>query len=137
MMAVGAVGLEARGIARLEHGLAAVLGQDDFALQHVDELVFLLVPMPQRRRRTRLERGEIDAELVETCGVAETLALATLYDAIERRRISRACVDGKTGDIDLRHGLDPLDDRGSAHADADAERDQRRRQAAAFEFIDR
>src|SRR5207244_12394818 len=48
MMTVGNSGLEARAVAGLEHGLAAVLYQGDFAFEHIDELVLLLVPMPQR-----------------------------------------------------------------------------------------
>src|ERR1700676_3495915 len=103
MMPVPAVCLEARGIARLEHGLAAVFDQHDFAFEHVDQLVFSFMPVPQRRRRAGLKRGEIDAELVEADCVAQTLAFAAEHHAVERRRIIGAGVDWKLGDIDLRH----------------------------------
>ena len=78
------VGLEARGVAGLEHGLAVVLDQHDFAFENIDEFVFLFVPVPQRRGRARLERRQIDAELVEAGGIAEPLARAAGDHAIER-----------------------------------------------------
>jgi len=42
----------------------------------------------QRRGRARLERGEIDAELIEAGRIAESLALAAHDHAIVRRRIA-------------------------------------------------
>jgi len=39
----------AGGISRLEHHFAVVFRQHQFALQHVDEFIFLFVPVPQRR----------------------------------------------------------------------------------------
>ena len=66
MMAVRHVGLEAGGIAGLEQRLAAVLDQNHFAFEDIDQLVFLFMPVPQRRRGARLERRQVDAELVET-----------------------------------------------------------------------
>src|SRR5262249_10793796 len=44
-MGDAAAGLEARGVTGPEHGLAVVLLQHQLALQHVDELVLLLVPV--------------------------------------------------------------------------------------------
>ena len=48
MMTVGHAGLEACRIAREQHGRAAVLDQHDLALEHIDELIFGLVPVTQR-----------------------------------------------------------------------------------------
>ena len=103
MMTVPAVGLEARGVAGLEHGLAVVLDQHDLAFEHIDELVFLFVPVPQRRGRAGLERRQVDAELVEADRIAEALALAADDHAVERRRIAGAGIDRQFGDIDLGH----------------------------------
>src|SRR5262249_1529097 len=61
MMAVGDPSLESGSIARLQKGFTAVLDQHDFALQHVDELVLGLMPMPQGGRCTRFQSGQVDA----------------------------------------------------------------------------
>ena len=91
MMTVRRVGLEAGGVAGLEHGLAFVLDQHELAFEDVDELILLLVPVPQRRGRAGLERREIDAELVEADGVAEALASRA------RRRRGRVAADSRCG----------------------------------------
>src|SRR5258708_1243282 len=46
MMAVGDPSLETRGVAPLQHGRAAILDQHDLTLEHVNEFVFGLVPVP-------------------------------------------------------------------------------------------
>src|SRR5262249_5442558 len=71
MMTVSDPSLKTRGVARLQHGRAAVLDQHDLALEHVDELVFGLVPVAQRGGGAGLEAREIDPELREPDGVAE------------------------------------------------------------------
>src|SRR5580692_7451979 len=102
-MTVRVVGLEARGIARPEHGLAAVVDQHDFAFEDEDELIFLLVPMPQRGRGAGLQRRQVDPELVEAGRVAEPLARAAGDDSPERLGIVRASIDRDFGDVDLGH----------------------------------
>src|SRR4051812_40102088 len=62
-MADAAVGLPAGGIAGLQHGLAVVLVQHQLTLEHVDELVLALMPVPERRLRVRLDARDIDAKL--------------------------------------------------------------------------
>src|ERR1700683_2013718 len=99
-----AVGLETRGVSRLEHGLAVVFDQHDLPFQDEDQLVFLLVPMTQRRGSARLERGEIDAELIEPDRVAQTLALAADDHTVVRRRIAGADLSRQLGDVDFWHG---------------------------------
>ena len=79
-MAVGDAGLEAGRVAGPQHGLAAVLAQHDFAGEHVDELVLGGMPVALRRGGARLQRGEVDAELIEPGGVAEPLAHASEHD---------------------------------------------------------
>ena len=44
-----AIGAPAGGVTRLEHGLAIVLVQHQFAFEHIDELVLALVPVAERR----------------------------------------------------------------------------------------
>src|SRR5579862_12615 len=103
-MTVRAVGLEACRVAWLEHALAIVFDQHDFAFENEDQLVLLLMPVAQRRGGARLQRGEIDAELVEANGVAQALAFAADDHAIEWRRVAGARIQREFGDVDLRHG---------------------------------
>src|SRR5579863_2363522 len=103
MMPVAIVGFEACGIARLEHRLAAILDQHDFALKDIDELVFLLMPVTQGRGGAGLECREIDAELVEPGGKAEPLARTAGDHLAERLRVVGAVIHPKLGDIDFRH----------------------------------
>src|SRR5262245_20415245 len=63
LVAVGDAGLPASAVARPQHDLAAVLDQRDLAVDHVDELVFLLMPVPQRRAGAGLESRDVDPEL--------------------------------------------------------------------------
>src|SRR5690242_1993675 len=102
-MAVGNARLPSGGIAGPKHGLAAVLHQHQLAFEHVDELVLVLVPVALRRRRAGLEPREVDAELVEPDGIAETLALAPEHGLAERLRVARVGVDLELVDVDLRH----------------------------------
>src|SRR5262249_23226242 len=103
MMAVGDAGLEAGGVAESERRFALVLDQHDLTLEHEDELVLLLMPMAERGRCAWLQCGRIDAELIEPCGIAETLARPAGHDLVVRRRITAACFDRKAPDVDLRH----------------------------------
>ena len=61
-----------------KHLLARVRDEHDLAVEHVDELVLDHVPVALRRLRTRLERREVDAELIEPDGISQPLALAAL-----------------------------------------------------------
>src|SRR5262249_54155751 len=83
MMTVGHAGLEAGGIARPQHSLTLVLDQDELAFKHVHELVLVLVPVTQRRSRTRLETCQVDAELRKAGDVAERSLLTPLADVLE------------------------------------------------------
>src|SRR5690348_6910025 len=49
-----AVGFPAGGIAGRQHDFAVVLAERDLALQHIDELVFVAMPVPLRRPRAGL-----------------------------------------------------------------------------------
>src|SRR5262249_36595506 len=72
-MGDAAAGLEARRVAGLEHGLAIVFLEHELAFEHVDEFVLLLVPVPQRRRRSRLDACDVDAELGQPDSVTDLL----------------------------------------------------------------
>src|SRR5664279_4839636 len=100
-----AAGLEAGGIAGLEHGLAVVLDQHQLAFQHVDEFVFLLVPMPQRGRRARLDARNVDAELRETHDVAQRLLVAAIMLGLKLGGIETAAAHRHLGDVDLGHAI--------------------------------
>ena len=102
-VAVRHAGFPCRSIAGLEHGLALVLTKHDFALQDIDELVFLLVPMALRGCRTRRERTDIDAKMREADGTAKPFARAAFDHLVEGRRITGSNVDRNLVDIDLRH----------------------------------
>src|ERR1700683_1503779 len=104
MMTDSAVGLESCGITRLEHGLAAVLDQHDLSFQDKDQLVFLLVPMTERRCGARLERGEIAPELIEPDRVAQALSLTADGHTVVWRRIAGAGFGRHFGDVDFWHG---------------------------------
>ena len=75
-VADAASGLEPRGISGLENRFPLVLLQYQLTFQHVDELVLLLVPVPQCRPRARLDARDVDTELSEPDRVAEPLLLA-------------------------------------------------------------
>src|SRR5579883_3382414 len=60
--------------------------------------------MTQRRRRARLKRGQVDAELIEAGGLAKALAQAAGNDLLERLRIGRPAVHRQLSDVDLGHG---------------------------------
>src|SRR5262249_23882481 len=85
------------------HGLAAILAKHKLALEQVDELVLVLVPVALRRRRAGLEPRQVDAELIEPDRIAEPLALASEHGLAERLRIARGGVDLELVDVDLRH----------------------------------
>jgi hypothetical protein len=59
--------------------------------------------MPLRRPGAGLERGEIDAELIETGGVAEPLAPAPQHRLPEWLGICGGVIKFEIGDVDLGH----------------------------------
>ena len=75
-------GLETRGVATLQHGRAAILDQHDLTLEHVNELVFGLVPVAECGRGAGLEAREIDPELREPDDVAERGLLSALGNGV-------------------------------------------------------
>src|SRR5689334_24337963 len=61
------------------------------------------MPVALRRRRARLQRADIDAEMRQTGGAAKALARAALHRLVEWRRIAGRGVDLDLVDVDLRH----------------------------------
>src|SRR5262245_19273789 len=103
MMPVADTGLETCSISGTQHGRTAVLDQRDLALEHVDELVLLLVPVAQRRGRAGPQPREVDPELREPRDVAERRLLAPLGDAAPGLGIHPLGAHGCLGDVDLGH----------------------------------
>jgi hypothetical protein len=58
MMPVRRARFEAGSIARLDQHFSLVLYQHQLAFKSVDQPIHPLVPMPQRRGRAGLERGD-------------------------------------------------------------------------------
>src|SRR5215471_10220781 len=103
MMTVSDPSLETRGIARLQHGRAAILDQHDLTLEHVNELVFGLVPVAQRGGGAGLEAREVDPELREPDDVAERGLLSALGDGAPWFGIDAFGAHHRLGNAYLRH----------------------------------
>src|SRR6516225_9163050 len=103
MMTVSDPSLETRGIARLQHCRAAVLDQRDLALEHVDELVFGLVPVAQRGGGAGLEAREVDPELREPANAAERGLLPAPGDGAPWFGIDAFGAHHRLGNVYLRH----------------------------------
>src|SRR5262249_32070793 len=106
-MTIRDAGLPCGGVAGAEHGLAVVLAQHHLTFEHINELVFSLMPMALRGRRPRLERANVDAELGQSGEACKPLARAAFDRLVERRRIAGRGVDRNSVDIDLRHSNQP------------------------------
>src|SRR5262249_21189167 len=103
MMAVGHAGLEPGRVARTQDRRSVILDQRDLAFDDVDELVLGLMPMSQRRCGSRLEPGEIDAELSEPGDVAERCLLAAVGHTAPRLGIHTLGTYRRFRDVDLGH----------------------------------
>ena len=101
MVTVGLARTKARAISRDERLLARVRHEHDFAFEHVDEFVFVRMPVALRRPRSRRERKLVDAELRETRREAEARARSLEAWLVERRGIARATTHRRGGHIDL------------------------------------
>jgi hypothetical protein len=102
-MAVAHAGLPPGGVARPQHGLAAVLAQHHLAGEHVYQLVLVGMPVTLRGSCPRLQGREIDAELVEPDGIAEPLARAPQHRLAKRLGVTGVGVGLQSGDVDLWH----------------------------------
>src|SRR5512139_569867 len=102
-MAVCDTGLPGDCIARFQHGLANIFAECDFAFEHIDELVFFLMPVALRGRRTRLERADVDAEMRKAGGTPEPPARSALDRLVEWRRIAGRGVELYFINVDLGH----------------------------------
>src|SRR5262245_13116778 len=73
-------------VAGPEHGFDAILAQDHFTFEYVNQLVLLLVPVALRGCGPGLERADVDTELSEAGCPTEPLARTPLDRLAERRR---------------------------------------------------
>src|SRR5262245_24401373 len=117
-MAVAGIFREGGAVAGAEHRLAAILDQRHFTFEDVDELVLVRVPVALARPVARRQVREIDAHIGEPAGVAETLPQALGRGCGEWIGIGRALSRGHRGEVDLRHGGQPITAGGSSHLDA-------------------
>src|SRR5215471_6974773 len=104
VMAVAGSFRKRRTIAGAQNRLARVFDQRQLALEHIDEFVFVRMPVALARPIPRRQMHEIDAEILEASGIAEPLAHAFGARRVELRRIARASAFRHRGDVDLRHG---------------------------------
>src|SRR5437773_2421382 len=72
MMRAGTSGRESLEGPLLHRMFTIVVDQGECSRQHVNELVFCLMPVPQRRYRTRFKRDMIHAELGNIDGARQT-----------------------------------------------------------------
>src|SRR5690606_17914161 len=105
MMTIARVLGERRTFACAQNRLSIILDQRDLAFQHIDELVFVAVPVTLAGPAARRQRHEIDAEIAKPAGIAQTSARSRRTGLIERRRITRTLMHLHRGNIDLRHTL--------------------------------
>src|ERR1700687_4864828 len=103
MMAVRDPGLEACGVARPHDRLSFIIDQYQLALNHINKLVFLLVPMSRRRCCAGPQPHEVDAELRQTRHLTERLPFPAIDDSGERFRIRRSAAHRQRAQVDLRH----------------------------------
>src|SRR5690606_13963038 len=110
MMTIFATGWKPGCDPRLETLLAGFRHQRDVALQHVDELVLVRMPVPQRRPRAGRQLHEVDAEMAEPERVAQGPLATRFAGTGQRRRVSRPLTRRKSCRIDggwlevARHG---------------------------------
>src|SRR5689334_17345538 len=102
-MTVRDAGFPCGRIAWLEHDLAAVLAQNDLALEHIDKLVFLLMPVTLRGGGAGFQGADVDTEMRKPGGARKPLARAPFHRLVERRRIASRGIDRDLVDVDLRH----------------------------------
>lgn len=114
MVAVAAVFGEGGAVAGLEQRLAAVLDQRQFALQHIDELVLMAVPVALARPAAGRQRHQVDAEILQPAGIAEAAAGAPGARLVEGGRVTGAFADGDGLHVDLGHGRASRVDAGAA-----------------------
>src|SRR5262245_5028657 len=102
-MAVAGAFWKGRAIAGAQHRLAAIFDQRQFAFEHVDEFVFVRMPVALARPVARWQVREIDPEIGKAAGIAQPLPDAAGTGRVELRWIARAFALRHGGDVDLGH----------------------------------
>src|SRR5688572_13097021 len=96
--------LRKRGtVAGPQHGLAAVLDQCQFSLEHVDKFVFVAVPVALTGPAAGRQRHQVHPEIAQTAGIAQAPPRAGCARRIERRWITGPLEDADGGDVDSWH----------------------------------
>src|SRR6516165_9638410 len=102
-MAVARAFRKSGAVAGAQQGLAVVFDQREFAVEHIDEFVFMRMPMALARPVTRRQTHEVNPEVGQSPGITHPLPDALGGGRIELRRIARALPFRHRGDVDLRH----------------------------------
>jgi hypothetical protein len=84
--------------------VSVVFDERQFAFEHVDEFVFVRMPMALARPVARRQPHEIDPEIGEAARIAQPLPHTFGTGRVELRRIARAFAYRYGGDVDLGHG---------------------------------
>src|SRR5262245_18838840 len=114
-MAIAGTFRKRRTIACVQHRLAAVFDERDFAFEHIDELVLVAVPVALAGPAAGRQPHQIDAEIAKPARVAQTLPRTCSTGRVEGRRIARALTCGHGGDVDLGHALLLRSNAGNGH----------------------
>jgi hypothetical protein len=88
VVAVARAFRKGRAIAGPQHRLAAVFDQRQLAFEHVDEFVFVRMPMALARPVARRQVHEVESEIREPAGIAQPLPHAFGAGRVELRRIA-------------------------------------------------
>jgi hypothetical protein len=92
VMCVGDAGFPADHASFTQRVFVVLIDQRELAGENVDEFIFLLMPVAQRRERAGLERNVIDAELVHADGAAKLLLVLT-FEALGADRLPISLID--------------------------------------------
>jgi hypothetical protein len=90
-----------------QHRLAAVFDERHFTLEHIDELVFVAVPVALAGPAAGRQGHQIHAEIAKPARLAESPARTFCTGRSERWRITRTFARGDGGDVNLGHELLP------------------------------
>src|SRR5690242_14219563 len=117
-MPVRIAGLERGAIAGPQRLLAGVGHQRQLALQHVDQLVLVGVPVPLARPDAGRQPRKVDPEGGEAAGLAEAPPGRAEAWAVVRGRVVATAFDGDGGKVELLHTRDTPDRCARAYAAA-------------------
>src|SRR5882672_3267813 len=102
-MAIAGAFRKRRTITCVQQRLAAVFDEHHFALEHIDELVLVAVPVALAGPAARRQRHQVDAEIAKAARLAQAPPCTCNTGRIEWRRIARTLTCRYGGDVDFWH----------------------------------